>query len=116
MRPAVMISFCAIAFTLVTVEVVALLETSDPFGALLATPVPQPISILYQSPVSPSEDVRPSSLNLNPLRPGIYETLPYAILLKVPGEAGDDCIQTYPEPLPRMPVQHPQMRLIPVKK
>jgi hypothetical protein len=116
MKPAVMSAFVILGVILVTSEVVALVETSEPFDALAATPISQPVPVDLVCPSNQTQnpgEVRPSSLHLNRLPGDIYETLPYAILLKRTSDVGDNCVLNNPKPLPRMPIRHPNLRLIP---
>lgn len=95
------------ATILVVSEVAALLETMQCPGAKPATPIPQKVNLVLP------EAFLPSGLHLKQLPGAVYETLPYSILLKVPGEVDDRCILNRPAPLPPMPELHPKMRLIP---
>jgi hypothetical protein len=106
-KPAVIFISGALGAILVISEVVALVKMTDMPDIILATPIPQPL---------PVNIVRPSALHLNRLPTGIYETVPCSILLKRTGDAGDNCVLGNPEPIPRMPVRHPKLRLIPASQ
>lgn len=108
MKPAVMVAFGVVGVILVTSEVVALLATSEPVDPLPSTPSSRNINFVF--PLSLYKDV-PSPIVLSD---GIYETLPFAILLKKTGDVGDNCVLGNPEPLLRMSVQHPKLRLVPI--
>lgn len=121
MKPAFMSAVGILVVILVTSEVVALLVIAEPFETLTSTPIPEPVPVNLVCPSNqtqnPDDVVGPSSLQLNPLGGGIYETLRYDILLKkAPGIPNDSCVLPPPEPLPRMPILHPQLRLIPVSR
>ena len=111
-KPTVMFLSGATAAILVIAEVAALLKTVDTPDATPALPVLQKYNVVYSYPGT--RDVkRPSGKRLVPRAGGIYETLPYAILLKVPGDAGDHCVLKNQEAAPSMPTLHPKLRLVP---
>ena len=69
----------------------------------------QNFQVLKTSPALP-DGAQPAHL----LKPGIYQTYPYAMTLVVPNPVNDDCkIKAQPDVDSKMPVFHPKVEVVP---
>jgi hypothetical protein len=103
-KPAAVFAVVTILAILVIAEVIALADTNSFPPVICAAPVPGNINLHFVPPETWSPN--------QPLPPGIDETTPYAIMLKAPELTADNCVIHYEAPSP-MPVQHPELKVIP---
>ena len=130
-KPAAVFAVVTILAILVIVEVIALADTNSFPPVVCAARVPGNINLVlphhiplpslnlssgtYQNqPVFGIGGPAPDHGNPSPnsLAPGIYETRPCAIALKIPGPTGDNCVRGNSSPS-LMPIQHPKLETIP---
>lgn len=103
MKLAAILVVVTILAILVIAEVIALADTNSFPPVVCAAPIAGNIMR-----VVPPLAFQPGQ----PLPPGIYETRPFAMTLKVPELTADNCVLHVGTP-PPMPVLHPELQVIP---
>ena len=102
-KPTAVLAVATILVILAVAEVIALAEINNFPPAVSTKPGPNDLKLLSLLP--------DPLLTGQPLPPGIYETRPFAIMLKVPDLTGDNCVIHNETPSP-MPVKHPELKAV----
>lgn len=116
-KPATILSTTAAGALLTLCEAVAPPEMTK-------LPLPATITLCTNRAATPPQQRLPkdrdhrsgSPRSLKRPAPGVYQSMPWAILLKVPGVTGDKCVVGSPTPLPPARIRHPQIQVMPVER